>query len=132
VNQRANVIWKITKEVFYVCEKRFFTDETLKFPKPLLGSGTRRWSIATVFAGNKELSWYNYPDYNFMNPSFLKRGWGVFLQLLMQYVCYLEEGKPSMKPLDKILENLYSIKEAKAGIAFYSLRTALKSHFATY
>jgi hypothetical protein len=44
----------------------------------------------------------------------------------------LEEGKPSMKPLDKILENAYSIKEKKAGIAFYSLRMTLKSHFATY
>jgi len=67
----------------------------------------------------------------FMNPSFLKRGWDE-LQPLIQYVCYLEEGKPSMKLLDKILENAYSIKEKKVGIAFYSLRIALKSHFATY
>ena len=67
----------------------------------------------------------------FMDPSFLKRGWEG-LQSLKQYVCYLEEGKPSMKPLDKILENAYSIKEKKAGIAFYSLRMTLKSHFATY
>ena len=36
-----------------------------------------------------------------------------------------------MKPLDKVHENAYSIKETKAGIAFYSLQTALKSHFAT-
>jgi hypothetical protein len=41
----------------------------------------------------------------------------------------LEEGKPSMKPLDKILENAYSVKETKAGIVFYSLRIALESHF---
>ena len=34
-----------------------------------------------------------------------------------------------MKPLDKILENAYSIKETKAGIALYSLRIALKSNF---
>ena len=67
----------------------------------------------------------------FMDPSFLKRGWDE-LQPLIQYVCYLDEGKPSMKLLDKILENAYSIKETKAGIAFYSLRIALKSHFATY
>ena len=56
----------------------------------------------------------------FMEPSFLKRGWDE-LQPLIQYVCYLEEGKPSMKPLDKILENAYSIKETKAGIVLYSL-----------
>ena len=31
-----------------------------------------------------------------------------------------------MKPLDKILENAYSIKETKAGIALYSLRIGLK------
>jgi hypothetical protein len=64
----------------------------------------------------------------FMDSSFLKRSWGD-LQPLMQYVCYLEEGKPSMKPLDKFFENAYSIKETKAGIALYSLRIALKSHF---
>jgi hypothetical protein len=67
----------------------------------------------------------------FMDPSFLKRGWED-LQPLKQYVCYLEEGKPSMKPLDKILENVYSIKEKKAGIAFCSLGMPLKSHFTTY
>ena len=37
-----------------------------------------------------------------------------------------------MKRHDKILENAYSIKETKASVAFYSLRIALKSHFATY
>jgi len=63
-----------------------------------------------------------------MNPSFLKKGWDD-LQPLIQYVCYLEEGKPSMKPLDKILENAYPIKETKAGIALYYLRIALKPHF---
>ena len=35
-----------------------------------------------------------------------------------------------MKPLDKILENAYSIKETKAGIELLLLsRIALKSHF---
>jgi hypothetical protein len=63
-----------------------------------------------------------------MYPSFLKRGWDD-LQPLIQYLCYLKEGKPSMKPLDRILENAYSIKEIKAGIAPYSLRIALKFHF---
>ena len=66
-----------------------------------------------------------------MEPSFLKKGWGD-LQPLIQYVCYLVEGKPSMKPLDKIFENAHSIKETKAGIAFYTLRAALKPDFATY
>ena len=64
----------------------------------------------------------------FMDPSFLKRGCED-LQPLKQYVCYLEEGNPPMKPLDRILENAYSIKEIKAGIAPYSLRIALKFHF---
>ena len=34
-----------------------------------------------------------------------------------------------MKPLDKILENAYSIKETKAGIALYTLRIGLKPNF---
>jgi hypothetical protein len=63
-----------------------------------------------------------------MDPSFIKRGLGD-LQPLIQYVCYLQEGKPSMKPLDKILENAYSIKETKAGIALYTLRIGLKPNF---
>jgi hypothetical protein len=59
-----------------------------------------------------------------MDPSFLKRGWDD-LQSIIQYVCCLEEVKPSMKPLDKILENAYSIKETKAGIELYFSRIAL-------
>jgi hypothetical protein len=47
------------KEGFHVCEKRLFTDEILNFSKPLLGWASHRWSIATVFADNKELYWHD-------------------------------------------------------------------------
>ena len=59
VNQVENAIWKMIKEVLHVCEKRFFTDEILNFSKTTLGSASCWWSMATVFAGNKELSWHN-------------------------------------------------------------------------
>ena len=56
----ASVItWEMIKKSFHVCEKSFFTDETLNFPKSLLGWASHRWSIATVFANKKELYWHN-------------------------------------------------------------------------
>ena len=76
MNQGKNAISEMIKGGFHDCEKRFFTDEILNFPKPLLAWASHRWSIATVFAEKNSYIGIISPVNVFYEPLFLKEGLG--------------------------------------------------------